>query len=200
MIRKKTLGTVLIVAPLLILPVSWAMYIFSAMAIAGKMEAGFVVAMLILVTFFSTGIIMVMSVVGIIVGVPLGIYFLLKKQVDTVSVLKEKEQYQKLASEQIDYISRWSWGAFLNPLVWALGNRMWYAAIGCLLPIYNIFVWLRVAMEGRALSWENSDWNSFRTFQKRQKIVFWIALGIILLLIVLYIIGVLTHFDLTKNY
>jgi len=191
MIRNKTLGVILIFGPLVLLPLTMGSYIIESFALVNGSNA-FVTGF----GWLTTLITVCLNLAAIVVGLSLGIYFLNKKESNIITSLRKNPAYKNLSDEQINYIASWSWAAFINPFVWALGNKMWYAAIGCLIPIYNIFVWLRLAMEGRQLAWEKVGWSGFESFKKHQKTMFWIALVVLVLILGSYVLAVKYKIDL----
>lgn len=90
--------------------------------------------------------------------------------------------YQGLTVEQITFIQKWSWGAFFSPIVWALGNKLYLWALGCLVPLFNIYVWIKLASGGRAMAWEEGNWKDFEQFKKRQKIM-------MVIIVLLFVVG-----------
>ncbi len=121
-----------------------------------------------------------LGVLAIFVGIPLGIYLLVKKDQNSIAELQQKEQYKMLSLEQIEYISKWSWGAFFGGFIWALGNRLYLWAIGALIPFVNIYFIIKLCMDGRKMSWERGTWANFDEYKKRQKTVMWVIIGVII--------------------
>jgi hypothetical protein len=76
------------------------------------------------------GLLGLLSVVGIFLGIPLGIYFLVKKE-DAVVLAenRNKPEYQNLTDEQLLYVKKWSWGAFFGVGIWTLGSKLYLWAL-----------------------------------------------------------------------
>lgn len=125
----------------------------------------------------------IIAVLLIFVGIPLGIYFLSKKDLttDNITSLQNNEKYKNLTPEQITYIHKFSWGAFICSGVWPWGNKLYLWGVLAFVPLVNIFVWLKLAIEGRKMAWEQGGWTNFEQFKNRQKIMAWIILAVIIL-------------------
>ena len=135
----------------------------------------------------SLGFLGIFAVIGIFIGAPLGIYFLTRKEQTPEKIiadLQKKETYKKLSPEQIEYITKWSWGAFFGQIFWALGNRLYLWALLFLVPFVNIYAWIVLSMDGRKKAWEEGKWESFEQFKKRQTTVAWVIFILFILIIV----------------
>lgn len=105
--------------------------------------------------------------------------------------LKKEMLYCGLSSEQITYISGWSWGAFFGGVIWAIGNKLYLWAFGYLVPFLNIFIWFNLSKNGRKMSWSKSKRKNFEQFKKRQIFLNWIILIIMILYFILSILPTL---------
>ena len=132
----------------------------------------------------SLGFLGIIAVILIFVGIPLGIYFLSRKDLteNNLLALQNNEKYKNLTPEQITYIHKFSWGAFVCSTVWPWGNKLYIWGILAFVPLVNIYVWLRLAITGRQMAWERGGWTNFEQFKNRQKIMAWVILGIIILI------------------
>jgi hypothetical protein len=76
------------------------------------------------------GLLGIIAVIGILVGVPLGIYFLAKKEgPEVLAKLKAKPEFASLSDEQLLFLGKVSWGAFFGCGIWALGNKLYLWAL-----------------------------------------------------------------------
>lgn len=130
---------------------------------------------------FAAIVRMLLSVLGIlslVIFTPLGIYFLVKQK-NTMEQLDPTvaHKYQNLTPEQLKYIRGGSLGAFFGGLIWPLGSKLWLWALLSLVPIVNIYVWLKLTFHGRRMAWEKGEWQSFDQFRQRQKVLGWVILG-----------------------
>jgi hypothetical protein len=161
------------------------------------------------------GLIGLLSVIGIFVGIPLGIYFLSKKEPEELVAIQSNPKFQGLAPEQIAYITGWSWGAFFGTLIWLIGNKLYiYAApfigsivvslLGMALILFDagsaLFALLSLLNFPLSLLclifWIYTSikgrqmswekgWTSFDAFKSRQKLMVWVILGVVLVMSIL---------------
>lgn len=129
-----------------------------------------------------------------------------------IEKFKSKKEYKNLSDEQIYYINRWSWGAFLGGWMWLLGNRLYLWLIPIVIanavfaytrnaslhdPVYVLFIISLAAIlslpiyfgvKGRQLAWEEG-WKNFDQFEKRQVDVSRIILVyyLIIILVILFV-------------
>lgn len=128
------------------------------------------------VSFALCMFVVVPSFVAALICVPLGIIKLSRRpKNNTVYQIMTKEEYQKLSYEEVSYISSWSWGAFFGGPVWALANFLWVWAAFSFVPVVNLYVWFKLALDGRQMSWKKGNWESFHKFRQRQKLLGWAA-------------------------
>lgn len=94
----------------------------------------------------------------------------IKEKIKTT--IKLETTYKGLTEEQIEYIESWSWGAFFGGLIWPVFSRvgLWWI-IGWLVPFLNIYVWIKLSLHGKKISWQKWNWGSFEKFQKRQQLL-----------------------------
>ncbi len=143
---------------------------------------------------FILGLSGLASVLGIIVGIPVGIVLMVKKQnakAETSSHPASKTAPGVPAAPgSVDpFIKKWSWGAFFGGFIWVLGNRMYKWAIGMLilalipvlggLVLFGLSIYLGI--KGREIAWAKG-WASLEEFKKRQKVMAWVILVVIILL------------------
>ena len=82
---------------------------------------------------------------------------------------------KNLSKEQIEYINDWSNGAFFGGPIWAFINGLNREALFCFIPIYGIYIWIKLAENGKKIIWEKERWNNFEEFKKHQKIAAWMV-------------------------
>ncbi len=125
-----------------------------------------------------------LGILSLIVLTPLGIYFLVKKE-DSLEQIDPAmaHKYQNLTPEQLKYIRGGSLSAFFGGLIWPLGSKLWLYALLSLVPLVNIYVWLKLTFHGRRMSWEKGEWQSFDQFKQRQKLLVYIILAVFVLYI-----------------
>jgi len=230
MTKNKKLGLVFLLGPICILVVILVIYAIVSFAIStgspsetGLLNTGSVTglvqqsrgAAIASIINVVLGLLGVICVLGIIVGVPLGIYFLARKEPGEVATTLTGPQYQGLTPEQLKYISSWSWGAFFGSMVWPLGNKLYLWAVPALANLAISILLLVLAytqispMAYIVLSFLNmplglvsfifliylaikgrrlaweKGWPSFEAFKNRQKVMAWIILATIIAVIII---------------
>ncbi len=199
MIRNKKIGTLWITIPtglLVIVMIGYSIVRFfvTQSIITYRDSASIPMGLAVRSPFTTTaaianvilGFLGTIGIIGMLIGIPVGIYFLAKKDADPLQVANDP-MFQGLTPEQVSYINGWSWGAFFGAFVWPLGNKLYWWALGSLVPLWGIYVWIHLAISGRALAWEKSVKN-FEHFKRRQKII---AIIIISILIVYFLLQVM---------
>ncbi len=83
--------------------------------------------------------------------------------------------------EQAAFIGRGSFGAFSLGLIYFLASGLMIDALLSLVPIVNLYIWIRGIIRGRKMSWEKGQWADFTTYQNRQKLLD--KIGIVVLII-----------------
>ncbi|HBL39064.1 TPA: hypothetical protein DDZ10_00075 [Candidatus Uhrbacteria bacterium] len=122
------------------------------------------------------GILGVLAIIGMIIGIPVGLYFFSRIEPHEVSNLVRHAAYEHLTHEQVEYIAKWSWSAFFMRWIWTLCNRgVRFWTLGFFAPIVQQYFWVKIAMHGRRMTWESGRWQSFKEFRKRQRILAWVA-------------------------
>jgi hypothetical protein len=171
-ISKKTLGMMLIIMPGVLLVTTLAAYAISSFVMMALMSSidGLAIVRIIRIILSVMGIV---SIGGVFIGIPLGIYFVTRKEPERDAQLRKLPRFSTLSDAEFKAVTSWSIFSFVNPLVWALGNKMWLWALGTFVPFWNIYVWLRLSIDGKALVWERSEW-TVESFKKRQKIIGWV--------------------------
>lgn len=95
------------------------------------------------------------------------------------------------------FINKWSWGGFLLYVFYFIGCRMYKKALlyflGVIVPIFNIWLWIKSGLKGRKMVWESGKWQDFESYRKRQKLldkIGWLLLLVVIILsIIFYVIG-----------
>lgn len=238
MTKNKKIGLALLLSPICALVVILIVYAMVSFVISagstpetGMLNTGSVtglvqqsrgaaIASIINVVLSLLGVI---SVLGMIICVPLGIIFLARKEPSEVASALVGSQYQGLTPEQLTYISGWSWGAFFGSMVWALGNKLYLWALPSIsnLAISLIVFGLTFTEINSKISSSLSvlnmplgllsfiiliylaikgrrlawakGWSNFEEFQNRQKLMKWIVLASLIIWIIIQ--GVFVYFS-----
>jgi len=182
MTRNKKIGLILIILPFFLIIGSLAGYTVAGFVIQQKITAsqsdpvsagsGVPVYSILRVVLGFAGL---LGVLGLFICIPAGIYFLNKKNDEEsakeLSELQTNEKYLNLTPDQINYIRKWSWGAFFGQLFWPLGNKLYFWSLAVFIPFFNIYAWFKLSISGRKMAWEKGGWKNFEQFKKRQKIM-----------------------------
>jgi hypothetical protein len=124
----------------------------------------------------------VAAIVGIIIGVPLGIIYLNKR--DNFSGMKFDARSGKGKMSEIPIeISGWSWGAAGLTWIWGASHRVWISFL-VFIPFVNFFFWIYLGIKGNELAWRADKWESVGKFLETERK--WKLWGIIF-----FILGVL---------
>lgn len=125
------------------------------------------------------GFLGVLFLIGIITGIPLGIYFLSKSRAGDINATDQKLTEAEIKSK----IRRWSWGAFFLNWIWGVSHGVWISLLA-LIPIVNFGVMIYLGLRGNELAWKNGSWSSIEAFHKSQRrwaIAGWILFSLSLL-------------------
>ncbi len=126
-------------------------------------------------TLFSIGVPVLFW--GVVLGIPLG---LLAKH------FSKKARQTGGSDEQTAFTQSVGWAAFFSPFVWALTNKLYSYLLPSLIPVYNLYLGGRLALQGRAQSWKSGKWSDFEMFKKKQKSLPW---KITLVFLLIFFIG-----------
>ena len=108
------------------------------------------------------GFLGIICVVGVLVGIPIGIYFLNKKgNFDPRSGENDNSEFP---SE----LEGWSWGAAGLSWIWGVSNSVWLSLLS-FIPILNWFWWIVLGIKGREWAWKNQKWESVNKFKEVQR-------------------------------
>lgn len=174
----------MIIFPWIVLPAVLAGYAISSFVIAQTSAVGADVGAIGGAVNLLMGLGGVLGVLGFLVGLPVGIYLVTRKETDWLAALRQQPRFHGMSDESLHFVAGWSWGAFFSPMVWALGNKQWLWFLGCFVPLWNVYVWLRLAADGRQIAWERST-EHIGAFRTRQRIIAWV-------IVVLFVLGLVS--------
>ncbi len=191
--RKKTLGVLLIIAPAALLIATMTAYAVASFVMIGMRDGGnetftSMAGMTVNVVLGGIGFVCVLGIIPALIG---GIVVLSKRDEAEMAALKAHPKYAGLTEDQIAFIARPSFGAFFCTLVWGIGNKLYGWAVASLVPIVAVYPWLKLTIDGRRMAWEEGRWQDFEQFRKRQTIVAWTIVGLIVTVLALRFINVL---------
>lgn len=113
------------------------------------------------------GISGLISVLGIIVGTFLGVYFANKKEFVTgFKHDKRSGNFEKsIMPEEIRGVS---FPGFLMPLYWGLYHGVWISLL-TLIPFLGFGIQIYLLISGKELAWRSQKWESVEVFKAQQK-------------------------------
>ncbi len=182
--NNKKIGILWLVLPVSMLAGAMTLFAiiqFVASSMDGVNESPSVIFGILKIILSLIGVI---SVVLCIVGIPVGIVYLSKKQrfpglkYDSRSGLGDTSQIPP-------EIKGWNWGAAGLTWIWGASHRVWISFL-VFIPLVNFVVLIYLGIKGNELAWKADKWESVDTFLASQKkwtpwgVIFFI-LGIIFL-------------------
>lgn len=72
---------------------------------------------------------------------------------------------QTMTPEQEQFLGKFSIGALTLGMFYAFGSLLLKEGFLMLIPIYNIYLWIKLMFSGRRLSFERGSWLSFEAYQ-----------------------------------
>lgn len=102
-----------------------------------------------------------------LVGVPLGIAFLVKRVPSDPSKCDSRSGMGKDSIVPPE-IGGWNWAAFSLSIIWGICNSVWISLL-CLIPLVGFFVSLYLGIKGNELAWKKQKWISVEDFKQTQK-------------------------------
>lgn len=184
--RNKKIGLFLLIGPFVGLIAILIIYAIVAFVISSSgtgTETSLVIARIINVILGLLGIV---CVIGIIVGIPLGILFLGKKELAEGTKYDERSG-KKEASVVPDEIKGWNWGAAGLTWIWGVYHGVWISLL-TFIPIVNIVMVIVLGFKGNEWAWRSRPWESVERFVSSQKK--WKPWGIVFF--VLMILGLIS--------
>jgi hypothetical protein len=113
------------------------------------------------------GLLGVVCVVGIIIGIPMGILFIGKKELVDGAKYDERSG-KKEASVVPDEIKGWNWGAAGLTWVWGVYHGVFISLLA-FIPLVNIIMFIVLGMKGSEWAWKARKWESVEIFVSSQK-------------------------------
>ncbi|HLC89852.1 MAG TPA: hypothetical protein VJG65_02735 [Patescibacteria group bacterium] len=133
------------------------------------------------------GFIGILSIIGILIGIPLGIVFLNKKEL--VSGVFDDRSGNGKNSIVPEEIKGWNWGAAGLTWIWGVWHGVWISLLS-IIPLINIIMVIVLGLKGNEWAWRSQKWESIEKFNASQNK--WKPWGIVFL--VLMILGLLYQF------
>jgi len=183
--RNKKIGLFLLIGPFVGLIATLTIYAIVSFVISSSgagTETSLVAAQIIRAVLGLFGIV---CVIGIMVGIPLGIIFLAKKELVEGAKYDERSG-KKEASVVPEEIRGWSWGAAGLTWIWGVYHGVWISLL-TFIPIVNIVMVIVLGFKGNEWAWRARPWESVEGFVSSQKkwkpwgIVFFVLMILVLI-------------------
>lgn len=128
-------------------------------------------------------------VIGILVGIPVGIIYLNKKEI-AKDIKYDERSGKKEASIVPEEIKGWNWGAAGLTWIWGLYHGVWISLL-IFIPLVNLVMWVILGIKGNEWAWKARPWESKEKFITSQKK--WKPWGIAFF-IISFLLGILSIF------
>ena len=160
--KNKKIGLFLLIGPfvgLIATLVIFGIISFALNSAGATTESPSVVSAIIRVILGFVGIV---CVIGILVGIPLGIIYLNKKEI--VTGMKYDERSGKgEASVVPEEIKGWNWGAAGLTWIWGVYHGVWISLL-ILIPLVNIIILIILGLKGSEWAWKKQQCESVEKF------------------------------------
>lgn len=184
--KNKKLGLWLLIGPfvsliiLIFISSLVSYFVFPSSAVEGQISA-------VRVAFnLMTGLLGFICLMALIIGIPLGIVLLIKKELDPSSLFDERSGKGD-QSDVPEQIKGWSWGAAGLGFIWGAYHNVWISLLA-FIPLVNWFWWIVMGVNGNEWAWRKNRWESVEQFHATQ--AKWAVWGIaIFVLRILIIVG-----------
>lgn len=176
--KNKTIGLFLIIGPFVLLFLVLMSYAILGFVIDSLVITGPAAEVASQGDFYNTlpgsvlqiisvvlGLLGVIGVIGIIFGIPLGIYFLNKK--NPVKGVKFDHRSGPGGDEIPEEIKGWNWGAAGLTWIWGVFNGVWISLL-VFIPFVNIVMIFVLGAKGNEWAWRAKKWQSVEHFQETQ--------------------------------
>ncbi len=173
MSRNKKIGLIFLIAPLV--SIVTTVLLFAVISVASRSALGGQGESAVLsITNVLLGLIGILSVAALVVGIPLGIIFLRKKEWVEGTIYDTRSGKGK-DSVIPPEIKAWNWGAFGIPFIWSAWHGVWIGFLA-FLPFVGFIMSIVLGLLGNEWAWRKNRWISVEEFQKSQRK--WVPWGI----------------------
>ncbi|MFA7244792.1 MAG: hypothetical protein WC070_01260 [Candidatus Magasanikbacteria bacterium] len=190
--RNKVIGLLWIIVPIIslfLIPFLWAIIKF----FLNSSDTSSVYVIVFRIITFILSLLGLVATVCILVGIPLGIVYLAKKELNP-NMQYDERSGKKHDSEIPPEIRGWSWGAMFFSWIWGSYHNVWISFLS-FIPLVNYIWWIVMGVRGREWAWKNDKWPSVEYFLEKQKKWDRWGLGlflfsILVLILILILIGI----------
>ncbi len=196
--NNKLIGAMCLILPtisLVILLAGFAIFSFVSASIAGATGSDSVTLAGTIggLVNLCVGLLGILIVIALIVGIPVGIYFLAKPA--PVTGPYDKRSGKGEASTVPAEIRGWSWGGFMLTWIWGVGNSVWLSLL-CFVPFVGFIMMFVLGAKGKEWAWRERQWVSVDEFKRVQKV--WDIIGLVIFCLnLVWIVGMIVMMSLS---
>jgi len=164
--RNKTIGLSWLIGPfagLVLILIIYAIANFSIVYFGTASELWLLAARIINVVL---GLLGVVCVIGTMIGIPVGIVYLTKKESVEGATFDKRSGMQE-GSAVPEEVKGWNWGAFGLTWIWGIYHGVWISLLS-FVPIANIVIWIMLGLKGSEWAWKARKWESVEAFVAAQ--------------------------------
>jgi hypothetical protein len=113
------------------------------------------------------GLIGILALMGIVIGIPLGLVFLFKKEL-APGIPYDERSGKGSASSFPEELRGWNWGAAGLSMIWGTYYSVWMFLIGWI-PLVGFVWWIVMGLKGNEWAWRKYKWISVEQFKHVQR-------------------------------
>lgn len=114
----------------------------------------------------TLGLLGVLSIISMIAGIPLAIYFG-RKRTETITDFDERSGKGDESEFPLE-LKKWNWAAAGLPVIWGAYHSVWWCFF-TMVPYVNWIWWIIMGLEGNKWAWQKRYWKSIDEFKQAQK-------------------------------
>ncbi len=164
--RNRRIGIICIISPFIALVLVLLVWAVVTLYSGGASSTDSVPTWVLLIQWLL-GFVGLLSVLGMLILVPLGIHFMHKKSLVDYSQMDDRSGKGERSIIPAE-ITGWNWGAALLTWIWGIGNNVWISLL-VLLPFVSIFWWIVLGIHGNEWAWKARSWESVAQFKATQR-------------------------------
>lgn len=158
--RNKKIGFFWLIAPFATLILTLVVFSITSFIFSTSVENDSVLISQIVKLILS--LIGLVSTIGIMIGIPLGIVYL-NKRIDFPGMKFDERSGKGNLSEIPDEIKGWNWGAAGLSWIWGASHRVWISFL-VFIPLVNLVMFIYLGLKGSELAWRANRWESMEKF------------------------------------
>ncbi|MFA6024711.1 MAG: hypothetical protein WC777_05970 [Candidatus Gracilibacteria bacterium] len=166
--KNKSIGLLLIILPPIFILVALFCFALVNMILGSNPLANEEISELQAALNTSLAFIGLLGTLGVMIGIPLGIFFLARKDTTAARLSQVDARSGKGPSSVIPAeLKGWNWGAAGLTWIWGAYHSVWISLLSWISPI-NLFWWIVLGLHGNEWAWRSQEWASVQEFKKAQ--------------------------------